>query len=323
MCFLFNVRMNHYSLPTFESFELVERLYRRTRKKTLISLSCCQNVWCKNLHMCVASRPIQWQQPKRLMDVLELLHTHSLTYSYWCWHHHHICHAILFWLFRDTEGLWMCVFFTPFCLYSWKGLKNTKHLMVIKVARKCIRLLAFRSLFLSLSFNVFPFLFFSNRRKKKSKKSNIETKPTESRWSECLHYETLNIWETHALQMRSIEIYRTNSLVHSSFINRIILIRYRSSIRACGVSYMHLQSRYFVLYSVFPFHNAQHMNALFPISEIMIFRLKSATRKKRVTVDIRLVEKSANRKVTLKATTVWLWLALGCRREKSECFKGS
>lgn len=224
------------------------------------------------------------------------------------------------WLFRDTKGLWMCVFFTPFCLYSWKGLKNTKHLMVIKVARKCIRLLAFRSLFLSLSFNVFPFLFFSNRRKKKSKKSNIETKPTESRWSECLHYETLNIWETHALQMRSIEIYRTNSLVHSSFINRIILIRYRSSIRACGVSYICIY-KVVTLYFIPSFHST--MNALFPISEIMIFRLKSATRKKRVIVDIRLVEKSANRKVTLKATTVWLWLALGCRREKSECFKGS
>lgn len=169
MCFLFNVRMNHYSLPTFESFELVERLYRRTRRKTLISLSCCQNVWCKNLHMCVASRPIQWQQPKRLMDVLELLHTHSLTYSYWCWHHHHICHAILFWLFRDTEGPWMCVFFSPFCLYSWKGLKNTKHLMVIKVARKCIRLLAFRSLFLSLSM-YFRF-YFSRIDEKKNRKN--------------------------------------------------------------------------------------------------------------------------------------------------------
>lgn len=166
MCFLFNVRMNHYSLPTFESFELVERLYRRTRRKTLISLSCCQNVWCKNLHMCVASRPIQWQQPKRLMDVLELLHTHSLTYSYWCWHHHHICHAILFWLFRDTKGLWMCVFFTPFCLYSWKGLKNTKHLMVIKVARKCIRLLAFRSLFLSLFQCISVFIFLESTKKK-------------------------------------------------------------------------------------------------------------------------------------------------------------
>lgn len=279
MCFLFNVRMNHYSLPTFESFELVERLYRRTRKKTLISLSCCQNVWCKNLHMCVASRPIQWQQPKRLMDVLELLHTHSLTYSYWCWHHHHICHAILFGCSVTRRGC-ECVFFSLLfvCIVEkvWKT-QNTWWWSKWRVNVYGFWHFVHSS---SLSLSMYFRFYFSRIDEKKIEKSNIETKPTESRWSECLHYETLNIWETHALQMRSIEIYRTNSLVHSSFINRIILIRYRSSIRACGVSYMHLQSRYFVLYSVFPFHNAQHMNALFPISEIMNFRLKSATRKK-------------------------------------------
>lgn len=276
MCFLFNVRMNHYSLPTFESFELVERLYRRTRKKTLISLSCCQNVWCKNLHMCVASRPIQWQQPKRLMDVLELLHTHSLTYSYWCWHHHHICHAILFWLFRDTEGLWMCVFFTPFCLYSWKGLKNTKHLMVIKVARKCIRLLAFRSLFLSLFQCISVFIFLEST-KKKNRKNPTSKQNQLSRGGLSAYImrrwiygkRTLYKWDQSKSTAPTVWFIAHSLTVSFSLgIDRVFVL----------VVFHICIYKVVTLYFIPSFHST--MNALFPISEIMIFRLKSATRKK-------------------------------------------
>lgn len=58
--------------------------------------------------------------------------------------------------------------FTPFCLNSWKGLKNTKHLMVIKVAHMHIAFV--------LALNAFPFLSWKYEMKKKKHTNSHKTK---------------------------------------------------------------------------------------------------------------------------------------------------
>lgn len=156
------------------------------------------------------------------MDVLELPHTHTFILMLTS---HHICHVILFGRPKqgDSIHLRVCVFFfTPFCLYSWKGLKNTKHFIVIKVARR-IRLLAFGST-RSMCFRFFHHLELKTRREKILKNQNQLT-------AEVVWVPTLWDIEYMGNARFSNEINRNlphhHRLVHSSFINRITLIRYR------------------------------------------------------------------------------------------------
>lgn len=143
-------------------------------------------------------------QHSLLMDVLELLHT-----------------------FVDSTRALLSSrrrLFSPFCLNSWKGLKNIKHLMVIKVAHMHTAFV--------LALNAFPFFVFFfylswNRKKKPQNK-------TTARWSEWLYCETKYGKHAHKINRK----YR--SLFHSLFINRIILIRYRWSFRAFVVRHAYI-----------------------------------------------------------------------------------
>lgn len=127
MCFLFNVRMNHYSFfsPTmtmFEFFELVcvYKSFWMSEKNWFLLLSKC----LKRKSMSFAIK-----QQRRLMDILELLYTHihipDVDNTFAC---------IILKSTRATTGFSL-LFFHFVCLNSWKGLKNTKHLMMIKVVR--------------------------------------------------------------------------------------------------------------------------------------------------------------------------------------------
>lgn len=178
--------MNHYSFSTLSSLNL--QMLKR------IDFSCCQNVLTENMYI-----PLTMMQQRRLMDVLELLHTYSgVDNTFAC--------IILVSVTGFHSFLSFCFFV---CLNSCKGLKNTIHLWWWSKWRACIRFL-----------HQLPMRF----------RFWIEIEEPVAQNNSSVVWENIlwnEIWETHSEQDQSKYTVRTQSLFYGSFINRIILIRYR------------------------------------------------------------------------------------------------
>lgn len=165
MCFLFNVRMNHYYscccffLRTLSSLNLTEKAWTKTSKKHIdftlsVCVSCCQE---KYIYMSFAIK-----QHSRLMHVLELLYTHTLTETH-STSLTTIFACIIFFVSASVFHSFFHVF-----EQSWKGLKNTKHLMMIKVTRIYTASVAG----LCVALNAFPFFQFKWEKKKHQQQHN-------------------------------------------------------------------------------------------------------------------------------------------------------
>lgn len=186
--------MNHYSFPTLGSLNL-EMLWRQRQqsnannRKKLISLV---------VKMFEEKIYVVCNEAAKTANVC----TWTSAHIFWRWQHFCMYYS------RLCDGFSLLFFC---CLNSWKGLKNTKHLMVIKVARIHTAL--------ATNFQCVSVFWIEIEEPVAHK--------TTARWSECDYIEWDEIWETRLQQDQSKIPHTHTCLLHSSFINRISLIMYR------------------------------------------------------------------------------------------------